>query len=152
MLFLVPTPIGNLKDMTFRAIEVLQNADLILAEDTRKSGLLLKHFDISSPMRAYHAHNEHHVTQAIVKELEAGKKIALITDAGTPAISDPGFLLVRACHEANVMVSCLPGPSALLPALAKRCNISTAQWQACSMGFDFLILVRKSHNKTLFNL
>ncbi|WP_223549916.1 16S rRNA (cytidine(1402)-2'-O)-methyltransferase [Aestuariivivens sp. NBU2969] len=116
-LFLVPTPIGNLKDMTFRAIEVLKNADLILAEDTRTSGKLLKHFDISTHMQSHHMHNEHKTVDAILQRLKLGQSIALISDAGTPAISDPGFLLVRACIENNIEVECLPGATAFVPAL-----------------------------------
>ena len=118
MLYLVPTPIGNLGDMTTRAIETLKTADVILAEDTRTSGRLLKHFEISTKMWAYHAHNEHIKVDSIIQELQSGKTIALITDAGTPGISDPGFLLVRACHENAIQVSCLPGANALIPALA----------------------------------
>ncbi|WP_242130929.1 16S rRNA (cytidine(1402)-2'-O)-methyltransferase [Aestuariivivens marinum] len=116
-LFLVPTPIGNLKDMTFRAIEVLKNADLILAEDTRTSGKLLKHFDIATHMQSHHMHNEHKTVDAILQRLKSGQSIALISDAGTPAISDPGFLLVRACIENNIEVECLPGATAFVPAL-----------------------------------
>ena len=118
MLYLVPTPIGNLKDMTFRAIDTLNEVDLILAEDTRTSGKLLKHFDIKTPMRSFHAHNEHGITDQIITQLKTGADIALITDAGTPAISDPGFLLVRACRSANIDVACLPGATAFVPALA----------------------------------
>lgn len=117
MLFVVPTPIGNLEDMTFRAIRVLKEADLILAEDTRTSGKLLKHYEISRPVRAYHAHNEHHITQDMVRQMLAGSNIALVSDAGTPAISDPGFLLVRACVQAGIRVECLPGATAFVPAL-----------------------------------
>lgn len=116
-LYLVPTPIGNLKDMTFRAIEVLQNADLILAEDTRTSGKLLKHYEITTHMQSHHMHNEHKTTEAIVKRIQAGETVALISDAGTPAISDPGFLLTRACVEAGIEVDCLPGATAFVPAL-----------------------------------
>lgn len=118
MLYLVPTPIGNLKDITERAIETLRTVDLILAEDTRNTGRLLKHYEIATPMSSYHAHNEHKVTERLVQEMSVGKSIALVSDAGTPGISDPGFLLVRACHEQGVGVTCLPGASALLPALA----------------------------------
>ncbi|MEL6123473.1 MAG: 16S rRNA (cytidine(1402)-2'-O)-methyltransferase [Bacteroidota bacterium] len=117
-LYLVPTPVGNLGDITSRAIAVLQDVDRILAEDTRNTGRLLKHFEISTPMSAYHAHNEHKATAAIVESLRSGQKMALVTDAGTPGISDPGYLLVRACHDASLSVSCLPGANALLPALA----------------------------------
>ena len=116
-LYLVPTPIGNLKDMTFRAVEVLQNVDLILAEDTRTSGKLMKHYEISTPMHSHHMHNEHRTVEGIVKRIEAGETIALISDAGTPAISDPGFLLTRACVEAGIEVDCLPGATAFVPAL-----------------------------------
>lgn len=116
-LYLVPTPIGNLKDMTFRAVEVLQNVDLILAEDTRTSGKLMKHYEISTPMHSHHMHNEHRTVEGIVKRIQAGETIALISDAGTPAISDPGFLLTRACVEAGIEVDCLPGPTAFVPAL-----------------------------------
>jgi 16S rRNA (cytidine1402-2'-O)-methyltransferase len=117
MLYLVPTPIGNLEDMTLRGVRVLKEADLILAEDTRTSGRLLKHFGIDTPMRSHHAHNEHRVLQGLLEELQSGKTMALITDAGTPGISDPGFLLVRACHEVGIEVSALPGATALIPAL-----------------------------------
>lgn len=116
-LYLVPTPIGNLKDMTFRAIEVLQEVDLILAEDTRTSAKLLKHFEIGTHMHSHHMHNEHKTTDGIVQRIKAGENIALISDAGTPAISDPGFLLTRACIEAEIEVECLPGATAFVPAL-----------------------------------
>jgi 16S rRNA (cytidine1402-2'-O)-methyltransferase len=116
-LYLVPTPIGNLKDITFRAIEVLQEVDLILAEDTRTSGKLLKHFEITTQMHSHHMHNEHKTTAAIVSRIKSGQSVALISDAGTPAISDPGFLLTRACVEAGVEVDCLPGATAFVPAL-----------------------------------
>jgi 16S rRNA (cytidine1402-2'-O)-methyltransferase len=116
-LYLVPTPIGNLKDMTFRAVEVLQQVDLILAEDTRTSGKLLKHYGIATQMHSHHMHNEHKKTEGIVKRIQAGENIAIISDAGTPAISDPGFLLSRACVEAGIEVDCLPGATAFVPAL-----------------------------------
>lgn len=116
-LFLVPTPIGNLEDITFRAIKVLREADFILAEDTRNSGKLLKHFDISTPMKSHHLHNEHQTVAGVVTRIKNGETAALISDAGTPAISDPGFLLVRACVEANIEVDCLPGATAFVPAL-----------------------------------
>lgn len=116
-LFLVPTPIGNLEDMTFRAIKVLQEADCILAEDTRTSGKLMKHFDIATPMQSHHMHNEHKTVDTIIKRMQAGETIALISDAGTPAISDPGFLLTRACVENGIAVECLPGATAFVPAL-----------------------------------
>lgn len=116
-LYLVPTPIGNLKDMTFRAVEVLQEVDLILAEDTRTSGKLLKHFEITTQMHSHHMHNEHKTTEGIVARIKGGETVALISDAGTPAISDPGFLLTRACVEAGIEVDCLPGATAFVPAL-----------------------------------
>lgn len=116
-LFLVPTPIGNLEDMTFRAVRVLQEADFILAEDTRNSGKLLQHFDISTPMHSHHMHNEHKTVDLIVNRINNGEIAALISDAGTPAISDPGFLLTRACVENNIEVDCLPGATAFVPAL-----------------------------------
>ncbi|MCG9792197.1 16S rRNA (cytidine(1402)-2'-O)-methyltransferase [Flavobacterium algicola] len=116
-LFIVPTPIGNLEDMTFRAIRVLKEADLILAEDTRTSGKLLKHFEIGTHMHSHHMHNEHKTVENLIARLKAGETIALISDAGTPAISDPGFLLTRACVENGVPVECLPGATAFVPAL-----------------------------------
>lgn len=116
-LYLVPTPIGNLKDMTFRAVEILREVDLILAEDTRTSAKLLKHFDINTHMHSHHMHNEHKTIDGIVRRLKSGDNIALISDAGTPAISDPGFLLTRACVEAGIEVDCLPGATAFVPAL-----------------------------------
>ncbi|MEM1357153.1 MAG: 16S rRNA (cytidine(1402)-2'-O)-methyltransferase [Bacteroidota bacterium] len=118
MLYLVPTPIGNRADMSARAIETLQSVELVLAEDTRTSRPLLLHYGVETPLRAYHAHNEHKVVEQLVTELSDGANYALITDAGTPGISDPGFLLVRACRVAGVEVSCLPGPAAFVPALA----------------------------------
>ena len=114
---IVPTPIGNLKDITERALEVLRSADLILAEDTRTTGNLLRHFSIDRPLRAFHLHNEHRAVNAIVEQIKSGMNYALCSDAGTPAISDPGFLLVRACVEAGVDVGCLPGATAFVPAL-----------------------------------
>ncbi len=117
MLYLVPTPIGNLEDMTLRAIRILKEVDLILAEDTRVSGKLLKHYEIDTSMKAFHAHNEHKVLDDICDLLESGQNLALISDAGTPGISDPGFLLVRACKERDIEVTCLPGASAIIPAL-----------------------------------
>tara|TARA_R110002072_G_scaffold7503_2_gene40479 strand:+ start:219541 stop:220215 length:675 start_codon:yes stop_codon:yes gene_type:complete len=116
-LYLVPTPIGNLKDITLRALEVLQEVDFILAEDTRTSGKLLKHFEISTPMHSHHMHNEHKTTEGIVQRILQGETAALISDAGTPAISDPGFLLTRACVAAGIEVDCLPGATAFVPAL-----------------------------------
>ena len=118
-LFLVPTPIGNLEDITFRSIRILNEVDLILAEDTRTSGKLLRHFDIKPPMQSFHMHNEHKVLDKMVDKLKLGIKIALISDAGTPGISDPGFLLVRACVEHGIVTECLPGATALIPALVQ---------------------------------
>ena len=118
-LFLVPTPIGNLEDITFRSIRILNEVDLILAEDTRTSGKLLKHFDIKPPMQSFHMHNEHKVLDKMIDKLKMGIKIALISDAGTPGISDPGFLLVRACVEEGIDTECLPGATALIPALVQ---------------------------------
>ena len=116
-LYLVPTPIGNLEDMTFRAIRVLKEVAFILAEDTRTSGKLLKHFEITTQMHSHHMHNEHKSIEGILKRIQAGETCALISDAGTPAISDPGFLLTRACVENNIEVDCLPGATAFVPAL-----------------------------------
>ena len=116
-LFIVPTPIGNLKDITIRAIDILQMVDIIYAEDTRTSFKLLKHYEISTPMQSFHMHNEHAKIDNIVSILKQGKTAAIISDAGTPGISDPGFSLVRACVEKDIEVECLPGPTALIPAL-----------------------------------
>ena len=116
-LYVVPTPVGNLEDMTFRAIRVLKEADLILAEDTRTSGILLKHFEIKNAMTSHHKFNEHKTVEGIVNRLKAGETIALISDAGTPAISDPGFLVVRECFRNGIEVQCLPGATAFVPAL-----------------------------------
>lgn len=117
MLTLVPGPIGNLQDITLRALEVLKNADVILAEDTRTSRVLLDHFGIQKRLLAHHQHNEHQAVAEIIRMLESGQHIALLSDAGTPGVSDPGFLLVRACVQAGIAVSCLPGPTAFVPAL-----------------------------------
>lgn len=117
MLYIVPTPIGNLEDMTLRAIRVLKEVDLILAEDTRTSKRLMQHYEIETPLRSHHAHNEHGTTPNLVDQLGNGATMALITDAGTPGISDPGFYLVRACQQANITVTCLPGATAFVPAL-----------------------------------
>jgi 16S rRNA (cytidine1402-2'-O)-methyltransferase len=116
-LYLVPTPIGNLEDMTLRAIRILKEVDLVLAEDTRTSGKLLQHYEIRVPMQSHHMHNEHKTVDTLVRRLRAGETMALISDAGTPAISDPGFLLTRACVEKGVEVECLPGATAFVPAL-----------------------------------
>ncbi|KAB2916827.1 MAG: 16S rRNA (cytidine(1402)-2'-O)-methyltransferase [Bacteroidetes bacterium] len=119
LLYLVPTPIGNLQDITLRALEILKTVDVVLAEDTRTSGLLLKHYGITAKLQAYHQHNEHRELEGLVHRMAAGEKMALVTDAGTPAISDPGFLLVRECLRHNVKVECLPGATAFVPALVK---------------------------------
>lgn len=116
-LIVVPTPIGNLEDMTFRAIRVLKEADLILAEDTRTTGILLKHYDIQNRMQSHHKFNEHKTVESLAERIRAGETIALVSDAGTPAISDPGFLLVRECVRQGVEVECLPGATAFVPAL-----------------------------------
>jgi 16S rRNA (cytidine1402-2'-O)-methyltransferase len=117
MLYIIPTPIGNLADFTFRAVEVLKSVDLILAEDTRTSSVLLNHYLIQKPISPYHQHNEHKIVAHLTDQLAAGKTIALLTDAGTPGISDPAFLLVRACVKNNIRVECLPGATAFVPAL-----------------------------------
>lgn len=116
-LTLVPTPIGNLKDITLRALEELRGADLILAEDTRTTGILLKHYEVARPLQSYHIFNEHKSVQRIIETIRSGKRVVLVSDAGTPAISDPGFLLVRACLENGIGVTCLPGATAFVPAL-----------------------------------
>jgi 16S rRNA (cytidine1402-2'-O)-methyltransferase len=132
MLYLVPTPIGNLKDITFRAVEVLKEVDLILAEDTRTTSHLLTHYQVSRPLSPYHQHNEHKVLQHLVSQLLEGKKMALVTDAGTPGISDPAFLLVRECIKVGVKVECLPGATAFVPALVNS-GIPTNRF--CFEGF-----------------
>jgi 16S rRNA (cytidine1402-2'-O)-methyltransferase len=132
MLYLIPTPIGNLKDITLRALEVLKEADLILAEDTRTSSKVLNHYQINRPLSPYHQHNEHKIVQHLVAQLTEGKKIALITDAGTPGISDPAFLLVRECIKAGVKVECLPGATAFVPALV---NSGIPASRFCFEGF-----------------
>ena len=116
-LYIVPTPIGNLQDMTFRAIEILKDVDLILAEDTRKTGILLKHFEITNKLSSYHKFNEHKISENIVNQIKAGLKIALVSDAGTPGISDPGYYLIRSCVEAGIEIETLPGATAFVPAL-----------------------------------
>lgn len=143
MLYIVPTPVGNLKDITLRSLEVLKGVDLILCEDTRTSGKLLHHYQIDKPLSAYHMHNEHKVLQHLVDQLSGGKDMALITDAGTPGISDPAFLLIRACAARNVEVQCLPGATAFVPALVNSglpCN------RFCFEGF----LPLKKGRQTLF--
>ena len=132
MLYIVPTPIGNLADMTFRAVAVLKEVDLILAEDTRTSGVLLKHYEISKPLQSYHQHNEHQVTERLVTQMREGKKMALLTDAGTPGISDPAFYIIRACIKENIRVECLPGATALIPALV---NSGLPSDSFCFEGF-----------------
>jgi 16S rRNA (cytidine1402-2'-O)-methyltransferase len=131
-LFVVPTPVGNLEDMTFRAIKVLKEADLILAEDTRTTAFLLKHFEIQTPMTSHHKFNEHQTVDGIVKRIQGGQTIALVSDAGTPAISDPGFLLVRACSEQDIEIQCLPGATAFVPALV---NSGLPNDRFCFEGF-----------------
>ncbi len=118
-LFVVPTPIGNLADITLRALEVLKSVDSILAEDTRTSGFLLKHYQISKPLHSFHIFNEHKALQSVIQKLKEGVKMALVSDAGTPGISDPGFLLVRECLKNDIKIECLPGATALVPALVK---------------------------------
>ncbi len=118
-LYLVPTPIGNLGDMTFRSVEILKSADLILAEDTRTSGVLLKHYEITTPVQSFHAHNEHKKVDQVIEKLKSGSLIAQVSDAGTPGISDPGFLLVRAALAEGIAVDSLPGATAFVPALVK---------------------------------
>lgn len=142
MLYLVPTPLGNLKDITLRALEVLKEVDLILCEDTRTSKKLLDHYQIQQPLSSYHQHNEHKVTAHLVEQMQGGKKIALITDAGTPGISDPGFLLVRACIQQGVEVSCLPGATAFVPALV---NSGLPAHNFCFEGFLPLKKGRQTH-------
>ncbi len=117
LLHIIPTPIGNLEDMTLRGVRLLKEVDLILAEDTRTSGKLLKHFEIATPMKSYHMHNEHKVVKGLIEALQSGRNFALITDAGTPAISDPGYLLIKECIENDIKVECLPGATAFVPAL-----------------------------------
>ena len=132
MLYIVPTPIGNLADITFRAIDILKSVDLILAEDTRTSSVLLNHYQIHKPISPYHQHNEHKIVQHLAEQLQAGKTIALLTDAGTPGISDPAFLLVRECIKYDVKVECLPGATAFVPALV---NSGLPMNSFCFEGF-----------------
>ncbi len=132
MLYIVPTPIGNLEDITLRAIRVLREVDLILCEDTRTSKVLLNHYEISTPLRSYHIHNEHEILSEIIDKLRAGLRIALISDAGTPAISDPGFLLVREAIKNDIEIITLPGPTAFVPALI---NSGLAMDRFCFEGF-----------------
>jgi 16S rRNA (cytidine1402-2'-O)-methyltransferase len=132
MLYLVPTPVGNLQDMTFRAIEILKSCDLVLAEDTRTSSFLLNHFQIQKPLTPYHQHNEHRIVQHLVSQMLEGKTMAMVTDAGTPGISDPAFLLVRECIKSGVQVQCLPGATAFVPALV---NSGLPTNRFCFEGF-----------------
>lgn len=143
MLYLVPTPIGNLADFTFRAVELLKQVDLILAEDTRTSSVLLQHYGIQKPISPYHQHNEHKIVSHLVDQLRAGKTMALLTDAGTPGISDPAFLLVRACVQHDITVTCLPGATAFVPALV---NSGLPMNRFCFEGFPPL----KKGRQTLF--
>jgi 16S rRNA (cytidine1402-2'-O)-methyltransferase len=143
MLYVVPTPIGNLQDITLRALETLKSVDLILAEDTRTSSKLLNHYQITKQLTAYHQHNEHGVVQHLVNQMSAGRTMALITDAGTPAISDPGFLLVRACIKEGIRVECLPGATAFVPALV---NSGLPAQRFCFEGF----LPLKKGRQTMF--
>ncbi|HNN70546.1 MAG TPA: 16S rRNA (cytidine(1402)-2'-O)-methyltransferase [Ferruginibacter sp.] len=132
MLYIVPSPIGNLADITFRAVDVLKTVDLILAEDTRTSSILLNHYQVQKPVTPYHQHNEHKVLAHLVEQLAAGKNMALITDAGTPGVSDPAFLLVRECIKHNIVVECLPGATAFVPALV---NSGLPMNSFCFEGF-----------------
>jgi 16S rRNA (cytidine1402-2'-O)-methyltransferase len=143
-LFIVPTPIGNLEDITFRAVRILKEADLILAEDTRTTRKLLQHYQIQTPLQSYHIFNEHKKTEEITVRIHAGEIIALVSDAGTPSISDPGFMLVRACITKNIPVECLPGPTALIPALVSS---GFPNERFCFEGF----LPHKKGRKTRLN-
>jgi 16S rRNA (cytidine1402-2'-O)-methyltransferase len=145
-LFLVPTPIGNLRDITFRAIEILQNVNLILAEDTRQAKKLLNHYNIKTPLQSHHMYNEHKSVDSVCSRILSGDTIALISDAGTPGISDPGFLLVRACVEKEIPVETLPGPTALIPALV---NSGLPCDRFCFEGF---LPPKKGRNKRLTGL
>ena len=145
-LFLVPTPIGNLRDITYRAVEVLKSVDLILAEDTRQARKLLNHYDIATPVQSHHMFNEHKSVEAVCMKILSGTTVALISDAGTPGISDPGFLLVRTCLEKEITVETLPGPSALLPALV---NSGLPSERFCFEGF---LPPKKGRNKRLTSL
>ena len=147
-LYVVPTPIGNLEDITLRAIRILKEVDLILAEDTRKSGILLRHLDINKKMFAHHQHNEHKTVEMIAQRIAAGESIALITDAGTPGISDPGFLLIRECVKHNIEVECLPGATAFVPALV---NSGLACDTFCFEGFLPQKKGRQTKIKSLLN-
>ena len=145
-LFIVPTPIGNLKDITLRAIEILKDCDLVLAEDTRKTGFLLNHLGIGKPIKSHHKFNEHHSLSAIINLLLSGKNIALVSDAGTPGISDPGFLIVRECLKNDIPVECLPGATAFIPALI---NSGLPSDRFCFEGF---LPPKKGKTKKLIEL
>jgi 16S rRNA (cytidine1402-2'-O)-methyltransferase len=145
-LFVIPTPIGNLEDITIRSLKVLEQVDLIIAEDTRKTGYLLKYYKISSKLKSHHKFNEHNTVNQIVSRLKKGEKIALVTDAGTPSISDPGYLLIRTCIENNIEVECLPGPTAFIPALV---NSGLPNDKFCFEGF---LPVKKGRRKRLREL
>ena len=145
-LYLVPTPIGNLQDITLRALEVLKSVDLILAEDTRKTGILLKHHSISNNLKSYHIFNEHKVVENIIEMVKEGKTIALVSDAGTPGISDPGFLLVREAVKADIKSECLPGATAIIPALVN------SGMPTDSFVFEGFLPVKKGRQKKLEHL
>ena len=145
-LVLVPTPIGNLKDITLRALETLKNVDIILAEDTRTTGILLKHYEISKPLQSYHIFNEHKTVDKIIQILKSGKSVALVSDAGTPGISDPGFLLVRACVQNDIEVICLPGATAFVPALV------VSGFPTDSFVFEGFLPVKKGRQTKLVEL
>ncbi len=145
-LYVVPTPIGNLRDITFRAVEILESADLILAEDTRQAKKLLNHYNIKTPLQSHHMFNEHKSVESVCTKIESGQNIALISDAGTPGISDPGFLLVRKCVEKGISVETLPGPTALIPAIV---NSGLPCDRFCFEGF---LPPKKGRNKRISGL
>jgi len=145
-LIVVPTPIGNLEDMSFRAIRVLKEADLILAEDTRTTGVLLKHYDIQNRIQSHHKFNEHQTVDRFVDRIKAGENMALVSDAGTPAISDPGFLLVRACIQKGIEVECLPGATAFIPALV------VSGFPSDKFYFEGFLPVKKGRQKRLLEI
>jgi 16S rRNA (cytidine1402-2'-O)-methyltransferase len=145
-LYVIPTPIGNLEDITIRSLKVLEQVDLIIAENTRKTGHLLKHYKITAKLRSHHKFNEHHTVNNIISRLKNGEKIALVTDAGTPSISDPGYLLIRTCIENNIEVECLPGPTAFVPALV---NSGLPNDKFCFEGF---LPAKKGRKKRLKEL